>query len=144
MDYHLLYKIAGYLLCLGFLGHTFGGMLGTAKKGVGAGPEADEVLAKMKSVGFVWRGGKCTWYGFWLGNGLGVSALILPLIMTLLTLGGLEREQIAPFIGVAWFSFLSLALLTLLGFKYFVSRIGIVFGLIAVLVGIANYLVTVG
>jgi len=32
--------------------------------------------------------------------------------------------------------------LLMLGFKYFVPRIGIVFGLIAILTGVANFLVT--
>jgi hypothetical protein len=94
----------------------------------------------MKSVGFEWRGGKCTWYGFWLGNGLGVSALLVLGIATLYTLGGLSPEQIAPVLPIAWAAFISLAILTALGFKYFVSRIGIIFGLIAALTGIATFL----
>lgn len=70
MQYLNLYRVCSYLLFLGLLGHTLGGMLGTAKHGLKAGASADEVLAKMKSVRFNWRGGKCTWFGFWFGNGL--------------------------------------------------------------------------
>jgi hypothetical protein len=50
----ILYRAAAVLLALGALGHTFGGMLGTARKGPGA--EADRVFAEMKAVRFNWRG----------------------------------------------------------------------------------------
>lgn len=123
---------------LGLLGHTLGGMLGTAKRGVNAGPVADEVFEKMKSVSFEWRGGNCTWFGFWLGNGLGVSALLVPVIAILYTLGGLSAEQSGNLLPIAWTTVLSLFVLSFLGFKYFISRIGIVFGLIALLSGIAT------
>lgn len=141
MEYLNLYRISSYLLMLGLLGHTLGGMLGTAKRGAGAGPAADEVFSKMKSVDFDWRGGKCTWFGFWLGNGLGVSALLVLAITVLFTLGGLTSDQLQSVMPIAWAAFFSLVALSVLGFKYFVSRIGIVFGLIAVLTGIANFLV---
>ncbi len=140
MEYFYFYRIAACLLMLGFLGHTLGGMLATAKRGVKSGAEADEVLAKMKSVRFTWRGGNCSWFGFWLGNGLGVSALLIPVIAVVWTLGGLSPEQFQIFKPIAWATFVGLAALTALGFKYFVPRIGIVFGLIAVLVGIGNFL----
>lgn len=138
MEYLNLYRVSSYLLFLGLLGHTLGGMLGTAKRGPGAGPAADEVFSKMKSILFEWRGGKCTWYGFWLGNGLGVSALLVIAIVVLFTLGGLTPEQLQPVMPIAWATFVSIAGLSVLGFKYFVPRIGIVFGIIAVLVGIAT------
>lgn len=138
MEYFNLFRIACYLLTLGLLGHTLGGMLGMAKRGPGAGPAADDVLAKMKSVEFNWRGGKCTWFGFWMGNGLGVSALIVPVIAVLYTLGGMSAEQFQSVAAIAWATFFALAVLSVIGFKYFVPRIGIVFGLIAVLTGIAT------
>lgn len=138
MEYFNLFRVSAYLLSLGLLGHTLGGMLGMAKRGPGAGPAADDVFTKMKSVEFEWRGGKCTWFGFWMGNGLGVSALIVPVIAVLFTLGGTNAEQFQSVVGVAWATFFALAVLSVLGFKYFVPRIGIVFGLIAVLTGIAN------
>lgn len=71
-------------------------MLGTAKNGVKSGQEADEVFAKMKSVNFNWRGGICTWFNFWPGNGLGVSALLIVTITVLFTLGGMTPVQLKP------------------------------------------------
>lgn len=138
MEYFNLFRIASYLLMLGFLGHTFGGMLRMGKVGPNAGPAADEALQKMKSVSFQWRGGKCTWFGFWMGNGLGVSALTILGITVLYTLGGLTAEQMQPVLPIAWAAFISLVGLAALGFKYFVPRIGIVFALIAILTGIAT------
>ena len=143
MSWLILYRVAAFLLALGALGHTLGGMLGTAKRGTGAGPEADKVLAAMKEVPFTWRGAKCTWYGFWMGNGLGVSALLIPVITVLWVLGGLDLVQIRAVLPIAWATFLGLALLAFLGFKYFVTRIGLVFALIALLTGIAAVLSTV-
>lgn len=135
-----LYRIAAALLTLGFLGHTLGGMFGTARKGPGAGPEADQVLASMKAVRFKWRGADCTWYGFWMGNGLGVSALIILAIAVLWVLGGAGSSDIQTLRPIAWAAFASLALLAALGFVYFPKRIGLVFALIALLTGVANIL----
>lgn len=140
MSAFILYRIAAALLTLGFLGHTLGGMIGTAKKGPGAGPEADQVLASMKSVHFKWRGADCTWYEFWMGNGLGVSALIILAIAVLWVLGGAGPSGIQPLKPIAWAAFASLALLAAVGFLYFPARIGAVFALIAVLTGVANVL----
>lgn len=140
MSAFILYRIAAALLALGFLGHTLGGMIGTAKKGPGAGPEADQVLASMKAVHFKWRGADCTWYDFWMGNGLGVSALIILAIAVLWVLGGAGSAGIQALKSIAWAAFVSLGLLAAVGFVYFPVRIGVVFALIALLTGIANIL----
>jgi hypothetical protein len=140
MSAFILYRIAAALLTLGLLGHTLGGMIGTAKKGPGAGPEADQVLASMKAVHFKWRGADCTWYNFWMGNGLGVSALIILAIGVLWVLGGAGSSGIQALKPIAWAAFVSLALLAVVGFAYFPLRIGVVFGLIALLTGVANVL----
>jgi hypothetical protein len=140
MSAFILYRIAAALLALGFLGHTLGGMLGTAKKGPGAGPEADKVLASMKEVHFTWRGSDCTWYDFWMGNGLGVSALIILPIALLWILGGAGSSSIQQLKPIAWAAFASLAILAAVGFTYFPMRIGAVFALIALLTGVANVL----
>jgi hypothetical protein len=96
VKYFNLYHISAYLLILGTLGHTFGGMVGTLRKGRQSGVEADEVFAKMKSVHFKWNGADCTWFGFWLGNGLSVSALLLLAITVLWVLGGLPPYRSDP------------------------------------------------
>ncbi len=133
----MLYRICAALLLLATLGHTFGGMLGTARRGPRAGPEADRVFADMKSVRFRWQGAETTWFGFWLGNGLVVSAAFLVPIIALWVLGGLDATQRHASLPIAWAVFASLALTSLLGFKYFGPRAGVGFGVIAILTAIA-------
>ncbi|HLQ59575.1 MAG TPA: hypothetical protein VK113_08680 [Gemmatimonadales bacterium] len=133
----MLYRISAALLLLATLGHTFGGMLGTARRGPTAGPEADRVFADMKSVHFKWQGAHTTWFAFWLGNGLCVSAALLVPIVVLWVLGGLDATQIHAVLPVAWAVVASMALTSLLGFKYFGPRPGVGFGVIAILSAIA-------
>jgi hypothetical protein len=133
----MLYRICAALLLLATLGHTFGGMLGTARRGPRAGPEADRVFADMKSVRFRWQGAETTWFGFWLGNGLVVSAAFLFPIAALWVLGGLDATQRHASLPIAWSVFAGLALTSLLGFKYFGPRAGVGFGVIAILTAIA-------
>jgi len=133
----MLYRICAALLLLATLGHTFGGMIGTARHGPRAGPEADRVFADMKSVRFRWQGAETTWFGFWLGNGLVVSAAFLAPIIALWVLGGLYATQRHASLPIAWAVFASLALTSLLGFKYFGPRAGVGFGVIAILTAIA-------
>jgi hypothetical protein len=133
----MLYRICAALLLLATLGHTFGGMLGTARRGPRAGPEADRVFADMKSVRFRWQGAETTWFGFWLGNGLVVSAAFLVPIVALWVLGGLDATQRHARLPIAWAVFASLALTSVLGFKYFGPRAGVGFGVIAILTAIA-------
>jgi hypothetical protein len=105
-----------------------------------AGPEADQVFASMKSVRFRWQGAETTWFKFWLGNGLCVSAMFLPAIVTLWVLGGLDATAKAATVPIAWAVFAGIALTSLLGFKYFGPRAGAGFGMIAILIGIATML----
>ena len=133
----ILYRISAGLLLLAALGHTFGGMLGTARRGPRAGAEADQVLAAMKSVHFRWQGADSTWFRFWLGNGLCVSALFVPAIVALWVLGGLDRTQHHAILPIAWAVCAGLALLALLGFKYFGPRAGVGFSVIAILNAVA-------
>lgn len=135
----MLYRICAGLLLLAALGHTLGGMLGTARRGPQAGPEADHVFSLMKSVQFKWQGADTTWFGFWLGNGLCVSAFMLPTIVALWVLGGLDPTQKSAVLPLAWGVFAGLALTSLLGFKYFGPRAGVGFGVIAILTGIAIF-----
>jgi hypothetical protein len=140
----ILYRAAAVLLALGAIGHTLGGMLGTARKGAQAGPEADRVLADMKTVRFAWNGAQCTWHGFWMGNGLGVSALLLPVVVALWTLGATAPGDAGPWLVLAWTLTLSLVLLTVLGVRYFAVRVGAVFGLVAALSAAGAFLLTAG
>jgi hypothetical protein len=138
MRYFSLYRISAYLLMLGFLGHTLGGMLGTSRRAPEPGVPADEVFHAMKSVHFTWQGADHTWYASWMGNGLSVSALLLLAIVILWVLGGLDASQRQAFAPIAWATVGSLALLAVLGFAYFSPFVGMVFGLVALLAGIAT------
>jgi len=133
----MLYRISAGLLLLAALGHTFGGMLGTARRGAQAGPEADRVFADMKSVQFRWQGAATTWFGFWLGLGLCVTAAWLVSIVALWWLGGLDAMQLHAARPIAWSVVVSMAVTSALGFKYFGPRPGVGFGLVAILTAIA-------
>ncbi len=137
-----LYRIAAVLLLLATAGHTLGGMLGTARRGPGAGEAADRVMAEMKSVTFVWRGMRSSWFRWWLGNGFSVSALLLLAVVTLWLLG--DPGAAAVLLPLAWAAFVSLSLLAVLAFRYFGIRIGIGFGLVALLTDVAVILSTIG
>jgi hypothetical protein len=141
MSASLLYHISAGLLLLGSLGHTLGGMMRTALRGPGAGPEAEKVLDQMKAVRFSWRGTDGnTWYKFWLGNGLSVSALLILALTVLWTLGNASPAQVPALLPIAVAAFLSMLLLTVVGFRYFGPRIGGAFALVAVTTGWALYL----
>src|SRR5262245_55702120 len=134
----MLYRISAGLLLLATLGHTFGGMLGTARRGPNAGPDVDRVIGEMKAVRFRWQGAETTWFRFWLGNGLCVSAALLVPIVALWVLGGLDAAQRGTALPVAWAVVASMALTSWLGFKYFGARPGVGFGVIALLTAIAT------
>jgi hypothetical protein len=138
----MLYRICAGLLLLATLGHTFGGMLGTARRGPRAGADADRVFAEMKSVHFTWQGTDTTWFGFWLGLGLCTTAAWLVPIVTLWVIGGLDAMilQTTPIRVIAWTVCVSMALTSWLGFQYFGSRPGVGFGVVAALTAIANVL----
>lgn len=138
----MLYRICAGLLLLATVGHTLGGMLGTARRGPQAGPEADRVFADMKSVRFKWRGTDTTWFGFWLGLGLCTTAAWIVPIVALWVIGGLDVmiQQTTPIRVIAWSICVSMASTSWLGFKYFGPRPGVGFGLVAVLTAIANLL----
>jgi hypothetical protein len=140
----ILFRVAAGILALGTLGHTLGGMIGTARRGPGAGPEADRVLAEMKTVRFTWRGADVTWFGFWMGNGLGVSALLVLAVAVLLALGAVEPGSAGPLLPVAWVAAACLAALAVMGVRYFGARIGAVFGLVAALTGVGALLLSLG
>jgi len=135
----MLYRISAALLLLATIGHTFGGMLGTARAGPRAGADADRVFRDMKSVHFQWQGADTTWFKFWLGNGLCVSAAFLVPIAALWVLGGLDATQRHAMLPITWAVFVGLGLTSLLGFKYFGPRAGVGFGVIAILTGVAIF-----
>lgn len=139
MNLFNLYHIACYLLTLGFLAHTFGGILRPVLQKRKSGVPENDVFIQMKAVTFKWRGAKSTWFNWYVGNGLGVSALLILEMVTLWTLGSLTHEQVKIILAIPWAAFASLVLLTYLGFRFFAPLVGVTFGLIAILTGIAAY-----
>ncbi len=144
MSYPMLYRVAAVLLTLGTMGHTFGGMIGTAVRGPQAGEAADDVMIAMKSTHFTWRGADSTWYAWWLGNGLSVTALLVLAVTALWFLGGLEPSQRRLALPLAWAASVSLTGLSVLSFLYFANPIGAVFGLIALLTTAATVITALG
>lgn len=132
----VLFRIAAALLAIGTLGHTFGGMFGTAKHGPVGSQEATRVFNDMRSVRFKWQGSECTWFGFWMGNGLCVSAFFLLTIAILLVLGSTAAPVPGALVLLAWVTFACLALVAGISFKYFGKTVGLVFALIAALTGL--------
>src|SRR5262249_33955742 len=115
MKYLSPFRIAAALLVVFFLGHTGGGML--AQKSLGLA--SDVVFASMKAVHFNFNGSDCTWYGFWFGFGLMVSAFLL---FSAIVAGQLDkvRPDHWPSVSViAWALVASQLATALLSFKYF-------------------------
>src|SRR5262245_15764047 len=98
----ILYRVGAGLLALATAGHTLGGMLGTARRGPQAGPEADAVMARMQAVHFNWHGADSTWFGWLMGNGLSVSALLLSAIVVLWVLGGDDPARHRAMLPIPW------------------------------------------
>jgi hypothetical protein len=111
-------------------------MLKSTLHGPDAGPAADGVLAAMKAVHFRWQGADVTWFDFAMGNGLGVSALLLLAIVVLWVLGGAAPEDRRALRPIAWAVFVSFVLVGALGFVYFAPGVGAAFSTIALLSGI--------
>lgn len=109
------FRLATYLLVLFFMGHTGGGML--AQKSLG--PGADAVFDAMKSVHFVFNGADSTWYGFWFGFGIMVSAYIVFSAVVAWQLDKVPREHWPDVSAIAWALAATQFAGALLSFKYF-------------------------
>jgi hypothetical protein len=72
-----------------------------------------------------------------MGNGLSASALLVLGVAVLWFLGGAAPAQQRELLPLAWAAFASLALLAIVCVKYFPAAIAAMFGLIALLSGIA-------
>ena len=108
-------RVASALLVTFCALHTVGGML--LQKSLG--PASDAVFAAMNAVHFDFNGSDCTWYGFWLGFGLTVSAFLL---MSAIVCWQLDRvpsaswPHVAP---IAWALGAAHAFNTLISWRYF-------------------------
>ena len=115
MKYFSLFRIAAYLTLLFCAAHTAGGML--AQKSLG--PASDAVFAAMKSTHFEFNGADATWYGFWFGFGLTVSAFLLLVAVTALVLDRVTPEAWPQVQTIAWAVITAMAFNAVLAWRYF-------------------------
>jgi hypothetical protein len=135
MKYFSLYRISTYLLLLFCFGHTVGGLLSNKS----LGPQADAVLASMKSVHFNFNGADCTWYGFHLGFGLMVSVFLLFCAFITWYLGGLGPDESRACLPIAWALVASQILTAVLSWSYFFAGPATLSTLVAILVAIQSF-----
>lgn len=98
-------RVATYLLILYAFVHTAGALFNTPS----FSPDADAVLASMRSVRFPVQGVERTWFNFWFGFGLIDSVFFVASAAIAWFLGGrplAERRALRP---IAWILFLGYA-----------------------------------
>jgi hypothetical protein len=115
MKHFTLFRIAAYLTLLFCAAHTAGGML--AQESLGAA--SDAVFAAMKSTHFDFNGADSTWYGFWFGFGLTVSAFLLLVAGTALVLDRVTPEAWPQVQPIAWGLILAMAFNGVIAHRYF-------------------------
>jgi hypothetical protein len=115
MKYFSLFRIAAYLTLLFCAAHTVGGML--AQKSLG--PASDAVFAAMKSTHFEFNGADSTWYGFWFGFGLTVSAFLVLVAVTALVLDRVTPEAWPQVQTIAWMLVIAMAFNGVIAWRYF-------------------------
>lgn len=115
MRYFTPFRIAAYLTLLFCAGHTAGGML--QQKSLG--PASDTVFAAMKATHFDFNGADCTWYGFWFGFGLTVSAFLVLVAVTALVLDRVTPEAWPQVQVIAWTLIAAMAFNGVMAWRYF-------------------------
>jgi hypothetical protein len=95
------------------VGHTLGFAKVQPKWGV------DSLVSAMKSTHFDAQGFSRTYWDFYLGFGLFVSALLLFAALLAWQLGGLSRETLAGLRGPAWALAICFVVITFLSWRYF-------------------------
>jgi hypothetical protein len=115
MKHFTLFRIAAYLTLLFCAGHTAGGML--AQKSLG--PASDVVFSAMKSTHFDFNGADCTWYGFWFGFGLTVSAFLVLVAVTTFTLDRVTPAAWPQVQSIAWAVIAAMAFNGIIAWRYF-------------------------
>ena len=115
MKYFTPFRIAAYLTLLFCAGHTAGGML----KQKSLGPASDAVFGAMKTTHFTFNGSDCTWYGFWFGFGLTVSAFLLLVAITALVLDRVTPEAWPQVQVIAWTLVAAMAFNGVMAWRYF-------------------------
>jgi hypothetical protein len=115
MRYLTPFRIAAYLLALLFLGHTGGGMLSQKSMGL----PSDAVFTAMKTVHFNFNGADATWYGFWFGFGLTVSAYTLFSAIVAWQLDKIAPDRWSSVSTIAWVFAATHFANAILSWKYF-------------------------
>lgn len=132
MSASFFYRIAAGLLIFFALAHT-AGMLSSKSPS----PEASLVRRAMKDVHFTNMGSSNSFYGYYLGFGLSLSAYLLFAAFVAWHLGGLAKRNPAAIGGLGWALFAVQTLLFVICCLYFFAAPIIVSGLIALSLGIA-------
>jgi hypothetical protein len=132
MRFFTPFRVATYLLVLFCAGHTAGGMLGQKSLGIAS----DAVFAQMKAVHFDFNGADATWYGFWMGFGLTVSAFLLLMALAAWQLDAVPAQAWPSVSVIAWGMVAAMAFNTVMSVKYFFAG-PITFGVLitALLIG---------
>src|SRR5712675_495325 len=107
----VFYRIAAVLLLLFEAGHTSGFPWSDPRWGVD--------LGAMQSTHFHIMGFSRTYWDFYVGFGLFVSAFLLLAVVLAWQLGGLPPESLARMRGTAWTFAFCFAAITVLAWKYF-------------------------
>jgi hypothetical protein len=115
MKHFTLFRSAAYLTLLFCAAHTAGGMLSQAS----LGPASDAVFSAMKSTHFEFNGADCTWYGFWFGFGLTVSAFLALVAVTALVLDRVTPEAWPQVQPIAWALVIAMAFNGVMAWRYF-------------------------
>jgi hypothetical protein len=115
MKHFTLFRIAAYLTLLFCMAHTTGGML--AQKSLG--PAADTVFAAMKSTHFDFNGADSTWYGFWFGFGLTVSAFLVLVAVVAFVLDRVTPDVWPQVQGIAWALVVAMTFNGVIAWRYF-------------------------
>jgi hypothetical protein len=115
MKHFTFFRIAAYLTLLFCTAHTAGGML--AQKSLG--PAADAVFAAMKSTHFDFNGADSTWYGFWFGFGLTVSAFLVLVAVVAFVLDRVTPDVWPQVQVLAWALILAMTFNGVIAWRYF-------------------------
>jgi hypothetical protein len=115
------FRAASVLLVVFSILHTAGGML--AQKSMGLA--ADTVFEAMKRVHFSFNGADATWYGFWFGFGLTVSAFLLLSAVVAWQLDRIPSDLWPKVSVIAWALVASHVFNTILAWRYFFAGPGI-------------------
>jgi hypothetical protein len=129
----LTYRVAAALLLLFCAGHTIGGLLGRSPA-----PEADVVLATMRTVRFDFHGVHRTFYELFLGHALLVSLYLAVSAIVAWTLSSLEVENWSSVAPIAWSLAVAQVLTAAVAWTHFFPGPAIITSLAAILLVAGN------